>query len=225
MGFVTDSAKLADMPATLPIFPLGGVLLLPRGRLPLNVFEPRYLAMVEDALASPDRMIGIIQPTEKERGGKPQGLYPIGCAGRLVSWSETDDGRFLIQLAGVARFAVGDEISTMRGYRRIRPDFSGFEADFAEPVEGGFDRQRLLAGLKAYFAAEGLEGDWESIAQAPDDRIVGTLAMLCPFSSEEKQSLLECATLAERAKAMTGFCEARAAEARGNSAPPGSKPH
>ena len=225
MGFATASARLADMPATLPIFPLGGVLLLPRGRLPLNIFEPRYLAMVEDALASPDRLIGIIQPTEKERGGKPQALYPVGCAGRLVSWSETDDGRFLIQLAGIARFSVGEEISTMRGYRRIRPDFSAFEADFAEAPEGGFDRLRLLAGLKAYFAAEGLEGDWDSISQAPDERIVGTLAMLCPFSAEEKQSLLECATLAERAKAMTGICEARAAQARGQSAPPGGKLH
>jgi Lon protease-like protein len=216
---------LGDMPATIPIFPLSGVLLLPRGRLPLNIFEPRYLAMIEDALGTADKLIGMIQPTEKEHQGKTQALYPVGCAGRLVSWSETDDGRFLIQLAGIARFSIADEIPTMRGYRRVRPDFESFAADFDEPAGGGFDRKRLLAGLKAYFAAEGLQGDWESIAQAPDDRIVGTLAMLCPFSPEEKQSLLECATLAERAKAMTGFCEARAAAATGGGAPPGSKPH
>lgn len=212
----------ADMPATLPIFPLSGVLLLPRGRLPLNIFEPRYLAMVEDALASHDKLIGIIQPTEKEPNGRPQALYPIGCAGRLVGWSETDDGRYLIQLAGVARFDLGEEIATMRGYRRIRADFSRFEADFREPERGGFDRKRLLSGLKAYFAAEELEGDWESISQAPDERIVSTLAMLCPFTAEEKQSLLECTTLAERAKAMTGFCEARAAA--GSPDPSGGKP-
>ncbi|MBL8831232.1 MAG: LON peptidase substrate-binding domain-containing protein, partial [Rhodospirillales bacterium] len=102
---------LADMPATLPVFPLTGVLLLPRGKLPLNIFEPRYLAMVEDVLASPDKLIGMIQPTEKERKGVPQPLYPVGCAGRITSWSETDDGRFLIQLSGVARFAIGEEIA------------------------------------------------------------------------------------------------------------------
>ncbi|MCZ8311949.1 MAG: LON peptidase substrate-binding domain-containing protein [Magnetospirillum sp.] len=231
MAVTLARTGLGDMPATLPIFPLSGVLLLPRGRLPLNVFEPRYLAMVEDALASHDKLIGIIQPTEKEPSGRPQALYPIGCAGRLVSWSETDDGRYLIQLAGIARFELGDEIATMRGYRRVRPDFSRFEADFREPERGGFDRKRLLAGLKAYFAAEGLEGDWDSISQAPDERIVSTLAMLCPFTAEEKQSLLECTTLAERAKAMTGFCEARAAAAASGSSdpsggkPPGSKLH
>ncbi len=213
---------LADMPATLPVFPLSGVLLLPRGKLPLNIFEPRYLAMVEDALASPDKLIGMIQPTEKERKGHAQALYPVGCAGRITSWSETEDGRFLIQLSGIARFAIGEEISTMRGYRRFRPDFARYAADFEADAAGGFDRKRLLAALKAFFAAEGLEGDWNSIEQASDERIVSTLAMLCPFNAEEKQSLLECATLADRAKAMTGFCEARAG---GSEPPPGTLKH
>ena len=152
---------LADMPATLPVFPLTGVLLLPRGKLPLNVFEPRYLAMVEDVLGTPDKLIGMIQPTEKERKGAVQPLYPVGCAGRITSWSETDDGRFLIQLSGIARFGLGEEISTMRGYRRFRPDFQRFAGDFDVPDSGGFDRKRLLAGLKAFFAAEGLQGDWD----------------------------------------------------------------
>ncbi|MBI1245756.1 MAG: peptidase S16 [Alphaproteobacteria bacterium] len=202
---------IADMPAALPVFPLPGVLLLPRGRLPLNIFEPRYLAMVEDALARPDKLIGMIQPTEKERKGKAQPLYPVGCAGRITSWSETEDGRFLIQLTGIARFDIGAEIPSTRGYRMFDPDFGRFADDFGEPPPGGFDRVRLLAALKAFFSAEGLQGDWDSIEQAPDERIVNTLAMLCPFSPEEKQGLLECATLAERAKAMTGFCEARTA--------------
>jgi Lon protease-like protein len=213
---------LPEMPATLPVFPLSGVLLLPRGKLPLNIFEPRYLAMVEDALASPDKLIGMLQPTEKERSGRAQALYPVGCAGRITSWSETEDGRFLIQLTGVARFALGEEIATMRGYRRFKPDFAPYAADFEPSDAGGFDRARLLAGLKAFFAAEGLQGDWDSIEQADDERIVSTLAMLCPFSAEEKQSLLECATLADRAKAMTGFCEARAA---GGEPPPGALRH
>jgi Lon protease-like protein len=213
---------LPDMPATLPVFPLTGVLLLPRGKLPLNIFEPRYLAMVEDALASPDKLIGMIQPTEKERKGHVQPLYPVGCAGRITSWSETEDGRFLIQLSGIARFTLGEEIATMRGYRRFRPDFNAYAADFDTDESGGFDRKRLIAALKAFFAAEGLEGDWASIEQASDERIISTLAMLCPFNAEEKQSLLECATLADRAKAMTGFCEARAG---GNEPPPGALRH
>ncbi|MBL8833995.1 MAG: LON peptidase substrate-binding domain-containing protein [Rhodospirillales bacterium] len=213
---------LSDMPATLPVFPLTGVLLLPRGRLPLNVFEPRYLAMVEDVLGTQDKLIGMIQPTEKERKGAAQPLYPVGCAGRITSWSETEDGRFLIQLSGIARFAIGEEIATTRGYRRFRPDFGRFAADFEAPDSGGFDRKRLLAALKAFFAAEGLQGDWESIEQANDERIVNTLAMLCPFSAEEKQGLLECATLADRAKAMTGFCEARTG---GGEPPPGALRH
>jgi Lon protease-like protein len=211
---------IADMPAALPVFPLAGVLLLPRGRLPLNIFEPRYLAMVEDALARPDKLVGMIQPTEKERKGKVQPLYPVGCAGRITSWSETEDGRYLIQLTGIARFDLGAEIPSTRGYRMFAPDFGRFAGDFGEPPPGGFDRARLIAALKAFFSAEGLQGDWDSIEHAPDERIVNTLAMLCPFSPEEKQGLLECATLAERAKAMTGFCEARTA----GGTPPGDAP-
>jgi len=213
---------IADMPAALPVFPLSGVLLLPRGKLPLNIFEPRYLAMIEDALARPDKLIGMIQPTEKERKGKVQPLFPVGCAGRITSWSETEDGRYLIQLTGIARFDIGAEIPTTRGYRMFDPDFGRFASDFEEPPPGGFDRVRLVGALKAFFAAEGLEGDWNSIEQAPDERIVNTLAMLCPFSPDEKQSLLECATRAERAKAMTGFCEARAA---GGTPPPDAPRH
>lgn len=200
----------ADLPATVPIFPLQGALLLPRGKLPLNIFEPRYLAMIDDALASADKLIGMVQPLTKETRAAAQAVYPIGCAGRIASWSETEDGRYLISLTGVVRFRIEDEISTTRGYRRVRADFAGYEADFVEPEDGMFDRKRLIAGLKAYFAAEGLQGDWGTIESAPDERLVNTIAMLCPFTPEEKQTLLESAGLAERAKAMIGIVEARA---------------
>lgn len=201
--------SLAEMPATLPIFPLQGVLLLPRGKLPLNVFEPRYLAMVEDALATRDKLIGMVQPLAKESRATAQPIYPVGCAGRIVSWSETDDGRFLISLTGICRFAAGEEIATARGYRRVKADFDAYGADFGTPAEGAFDRKRLLAGLRGYFKAEGLQADWPTIDSAPDERLVNTIAMLCPFEPEEKQTLLESAGLAERAKAMIGIVEAR----------------
>lgn len=209
-GRVSGKLSLAEMPATLPIFPLQGVLLLPRGKLPLNIFEPRYLAMVEDALATRDKLIGMIQPQAKETRASTQAVYPVGCAGRIASWSETDDGRFLISLTGICRFAVGEEIATARGYRRVKADFDAYAADFETPDDGGFDRKRLLAGLRGYFQAEGLQADWPTIDSAPDERLVNTIAMLCPFAPEEKQTLLESAGLAERAKAMIGIVEARA---------------
>ena len=209
-GRVSGKLSLAEMPATLPIFPLQGVLLLPRGKLPLNIFEPRYLAMVEDALATRDKLIGMIQPLAKETRASTQAVYPVGCAGRIASWSETDDGRFLISLTGICRFAVGEEIATARGYRRVKADFDAYAADFETPDDGGFDRKRLLAALRGYFQAEGLQADWPTIDSAPDERLVNTIAMLCPFAPEEKQTLLESAGLAERAKAMIGIVEARA---------------
>lgn len=200
----------SDMPATLPIFPLQGVLLLPRGKMPLNIFEPRYLAMIEDALATRDKLIGMVQPLAKETRASTQPIHAVGCAGRITTWSETDDGRYLISLTGVCRFAVGEEIATARGYRRVKADFDAYAADFETAPDGDIDRKRLLAGLRAYFKAEGLQADWETIETAPDERLINTIAMLCPFAPEEKQTLLESAGLAERAKAMIGIVEARA---------------
>jgi Lon protease-like protein len=209
-GRVSGRLAPADMPGTLPIFPLQGVLLLPRGKLPLNIFEPRYLAMVEDALATRDKLIGMVQPLAKETRASTQPVYPVGCAGRITTWSETDDGRFLISLTGVCRFAVGEEIATARGYRRVKADFDAYAGDFETAGDGAFDRKRLLAGLRGYFAAEGLQADWDTIESAPDERLVTTIAMLCPFAPTEKQTLLESPGLAERAKAMIGIVEARA---------------
>jgi Lon protease-like protein len=199
--------SLTDLPKTIPVFPLSGVLLLPHGKLPLNIFEPRYLAMTEDALASSDRLIGMIQPTEAERPDKPPELYSVGCTGRIGSFSETDDGRYLITLTGVCRFTIFEEIATMRGYRRVVPDFARWQADL-EPAGGArVERERLLAALKGYFARNAMSADWSAINDSPDDRLVTTLAMFCPFEPQEKQALLESETLAERTATLVALLE------------------
>jgi Lon protease-like protein len=199
--------SLTDLPSTIPVFPLPGVLLLPGGTLPLNIFEPRYLAMTEDAIATPDRLIGMIQPTEPELGNRPPALYSVGCAGRIASFSETDDGRYLITLSGVCRFSVSEEVATMRGYRRVVPDFARWQADLAEAPRAPIERGRLLAALKSYFARNSMSADWNAITESPDDRLVTTLSMFCPFEPQEKQALLECETLAERARALIALLE------------------
>ncbi len=200
-------ATLADLPATIPVFPLPGVLLLPRGRLPLNIFEPRYLAMIDDALGTRDRLIGMIQPTEPETEGRRPSLYGTGCAGRVVSMSETDDGRYLITLQGVCRFAIESEVATDRGYRRVVPDFARWAADLERDVTTIADRARLIGALKTYFRVNNIEADWDGIEQTPDDKLLTTLAMVCPFEPTEKQALLECRTGAERAATMTALLE------------------
>jgi Lon protease-like protein len=199
--------SLADLPKTIPVFPLPGVLLLPHGKLPLNIFEPRYLAMTEDALASPDRLIGMIQPTESEQPDKPPALYSVGCAGRIGSFSETDDGRYLITLTGICRFTVSEEIATMRGYRRVVPEFARWQADLQQADEASLERGRLLAALKGFFARNAMSADWDAINGTPDDRLVTTLAMFCPFEPQEKQALLESGTLAERAATLIALLE------------------
>ena len=184
-----------------PVFPLTGALLLPGGKLPLNIFEPRYLAMVEDALAG-GRVIGMIQP-EPGRPATPTGpaLYGVGCLGRLSSFSETEDGRYLITLNGLWRFRLAGEAEMRRGYRRVHGDFAPFRAvDTAPPPEAvAFDRDALLAALRAYFQTRGFDANWDAIGEMPDDALVSTLAMACPFDPAEKQALLEAPTLADRA--------------------------
>ena len=145
------STQFSDLPATLPVFPLGGVLLLPFGRLPLNIFETRYLIMTDDALGA-DRLIGVIQPTESDAGlqTKPS-LYKTGCAGRITAFSETDDGRYLVTLLGICRFDIDQEIDSMRGYRRIMPDWQPYESDISPPGKLDFNKKRLIQALKDYF--------------------------------------------------------------------------
>ena len=197
---MTDSPD--EFPQHLAIFPLNGALLLPGGRLPLHIFEPRYVAMVEDALAS-GRAFGMIQ---EDGGGQDEdrALYRVGCLGRISSFSETDDGRYLVTLTGVIRFDVVRELVMQRGYRRVVADYSRFTADLAARPDADSlrDREALLGALRDYFQARGFEANWDAIEQMPDDLLVVTLAMVCPFEPAEKQALLEARTPADRAQAL-----------------------
>ncbi len=195
-----NAPRLDELPTEFPIFPLSGALLLPHGKLPLNVFERRYLAMIEDALSA-GRVIGMIQPDEL-RPATPSGpaLYKVGCLGRLSSFSETDDGRVLVTLTGVIRFAVKVELELHRGYRRVRGDLARFRTDLeADPAPDSIDREGMLDALRAYFTARGFDANWEAINEMPDDALVTTLAMVCPFDPAEKQALLEASGIAGRA--------------------------
>src|SRR5262245_5439138 len=166
------------LPSIIPIFPLTGVLLLPRGRLPLNIFEPRYLAMTRDALAG-ERLIGMVQPSDRRVAGDNPPVYPTGCAGRITSFSETDDRRFLITLTGISRFRVREELPLLEGYRRVVPDWHEFAGDLRTEDEPGFDRDRLLRGLRAYFQHHQMQADWDAITAVPGERLVTSIAMIC----------------------------------------------
>jgi len=194
-----------DLPDCLRVFPLSGALLLPGGRLPLNIFEPRYLNMVNDSIAS-DRLIGMIQTLEEERAAAQPEIYQTGCVGRIISFSETEDGRYLITLGGLIRFDVVSELPEKDGFRQVQPRYSRFRADLDEPkddLEGEIDRAGLLGALRDYFDCRGIQGDWDAIEETPDGQLVTSLAMICPFAPSEKQALLEAMTLPERAETMT----------------------
>jgi len=182
-----------DLPAEIPIFPLGGALLLPGGRLPLNIFEPRYLAMVEDSLAA-GRLFGMVQTDASLPKTAAGAIYRVGCLGRLSSFSEAEDERLLITLAGVIRFRVVEEAPGRRGYRRAAVDYAGFLADLtADGPPQAIDRAALLSALRPYFRARGIEANWEAVEGTGDGMLVTTLCMLCPFEIPEKQALLEAA--------------------------------
>jgi hypothetical protein len=201
--FLPDFAVLPD---SLPIFPLTGVLLLPRGRLPLNIFEPRYLAMTNDALAGA-RLIGMVQPVDGsgQTGLTPGGpadrppIYPVGCAGRITAFNETEDGRILLSLTGLIRFRVAEELEGRNGYRRVRPDWTPFRADLAAD-ELSIDRAPLLGALEGFLRRRSMEADMQGLQEISDEALVTTLAMGCPFAPNEKQLLLECTGAAERAE-------------------------
>ena len=196
----------AALPAILPIFPLTGVLLLPRGRLPLNIFEPRYLAMTHDALAG-ERLIGMVQPSDPAAPGGNPPVYPTGCAGRITSFSETEDGRYLITLTGISRFRIGEELPMLDGYRRVVPQWGEFTRDLAGEDETSFDRDRLLRGLKGYFQQHQISADWDAVTAVPGERLVTSIAMICPFDPSEKQALLEAPDLDERARLLMAIIE------------------
>ncbi|MCC5989682.1 MAG: LON peptidase substrate-binding domain-containing protein [Pararhodobacter sp.] len=199
--------KAADLPETLSIFPLPGALLLPRARLPLHIFEPRYLAMLEDCMKTRERLIGMIQPREVP-GSAEKRLHAIGCAGRLTAFSETEDGRYMITLTGVSRFRVVSEVEGFVPYRRVKASWQGFEADLG-PAEkdAGLERDRFMALLERYFATVELSTDWESLKQADDELLVNALSMLCPFAPEERQALLEAPSLATRRETLVTLME------------------
>jgi Lon protease-like protein len=199
-----------QLPRTIPVFPLAEVLLLPRGRLPLNIFERRYLAMVEDALAA-DRMIGMIQPLEPAGTDRTPDLYNTGCAGRICRFEETEDGRYLIALSGVCRFTVVEELAPVSAYRRVQADWSDFLGDLDPVPDSGLDRGRLLSALRGYFDVHGIEADWDALREAPDERLITCLSMICPFGASEKQALLEARDLAVRTEVLMALIEMGAA--------------
>lgn len=187
-----------DLPAVVPVFPLPCALLLPHAELPLNIFEPRYLAMIDHALRG-DRLIGMIQPTEE--GADVPKLFPIGCAGRITGFVETGDGRYQITLSGVARFRAGAEQATGEPFRSVAADFSEFADDLVPRAEqdAAVDRETLFAALRGYAARHSLNIDWESVRKAPSEALVNALSMMSPFGIGEKQALLEAKTISERA--------------------------
>jgi Lon protease-like protein len=197
----------ADLPDTIPVFPLPGALLLPRARLPLHIFEPRYLAMIEDTMKTQHRLIGMIQPYEGPDDSKKR-LHHIGCAGRLSAFSETEDGRYMITLNGISRFRVLKEIEGFPPYRRCEVSWDGFARDLG-PTEKdpGLNRERFLELLGRFFDDQSLKTDWDSLQEADDELLINSLSMLCPFDPEDKQALLEAPTLETRRETLVTLIE------------------
>ena len=202
--------KTTDLPAAIPVFPLGGALLFPRASLPLNIFEPRYLSMVDAALAG-HRLIGMIQLAglaQTGAGDESHLLASVGCAGRITSFQETDDGRYLIVLTGVSRFRVSEEITQGHPYRYVRADWSPYALDLSEtPALDDNMRGRLFAALKAYMTRGEMRADWSTIEETPLDALINSLSAACPFTNPEKQALLESRTLADRCAALITLLE------------------
>src|SRR5438132_1729754 len=198
-----------DLPDVIPVFPLAGALLLPRGQMPLNIFEPRYLAMVDDALRSGLRLIGMIQPDPAHPGSEDApGLYKIGCVGRITQLAETGDGRYLIELTGVTRFRIADEPSVLTPYRQCRVDYYPFADDLvARKGEDAVDRDALLKALAGFLKANKLNADWEGIEKAPNEALVNALAMMSPYGPAEKQAMLEAPDLKSRAEILVALTE------------------
>ncbi|MFP3944869.1 MAG: LON peptidase substrate-binding domain-containing protein [Alphaproteobacteria bacterium] len=196
--------SIDDLPSTIPLFPLAGALLLPRTNLPLNIFEPRYLKMVDDALAA-ERLIGMIMPRVEEDEDR---LFPTGCAGRITAFSETDDGRYLITLTGVSRFRLRRELETDTPYRRAEADWTPFAGDLSPDAHArDVDRSRLLSALRLYLDRNDLEADWNSIDAAPTEGLVNALASIAPVETAEKQALLEAPSIADRAEVLVTLIE------------------
>ena len=197
----------SDCPDVIPVFPLPGALLLPRGQMPLNIFEPRYIAMIDDALKA-GRVVGMIQPDADGVPAHAPKLYRVGCAGRITQFAETGDGRYLITLVGIARFRVEEELATTTAYRQCRVSYESFAADFlARAGEDEVDRPGVLRALRGFVEANDVKIDWRGIDEAPNEALVNALCMMSPFGPREKQALLEAPDLKTRAEALIALTE------------------
>ena len=195
-----------DMPDVIPVFPLPGALLLPRAKLPLHIFEPRFLSMIEDCMKTSSRLIGMVQPYQA-RNGETR-LHSIGCAGRLNQFSETEDGRYMVTLSGVSRYRIGAEVDGFTPYRRFETSWTGFEGDLAKSEKDpGFRRQTFFKLLERYFENRGLSTDWETLKDADDELLINSLSMLLEFESEDKQALLEAPSLMTRRETLITLIE------------------
>ncbi len=212
----------ADLPQQIPVFPLRGVILLPRAVLPLSIYESRYLAMLEDVVAG-ERIVGIVQPERSESEeesppGKDVSLRPIGCAGRLTAFQELDDDRVLVTVTGVSRFGLVSERATEKPYRIFEVDYDRFSEDFQEGSgEDRVDRSNLLRVLKNYLEAHKLRADWRAILSAPSEYLVNSLSVVCPYGPEEKQALLEAKDLKTRAEVLVALAEMELASSESGS--------
>lgn len=218
MGMNAVYSGPEDCPAVIPLFPLAGALLLPRGQMPLNIFEPRYLSMIDDALRT-HRVIGMIQPeTENGRQSQVPPLLQVGCVGRITQFAETGDDRYVITLTGVSRFRLEEELSVTTPYRQGRVGYGDFVVDFeARAGEGEVDRAGLLKALRSFAKANELKIDWKGVNEAPNEALVNALSMMCPFGPREKQALLEAPSLKSRAEVLVAITEIELA--RGGSDP------
>ena len=204
--------KISDLPDLLPVFPLKSVIVLPRATLPLNVFEPRYLTMVDDVLGN-DRIVGIIQPEMADEAdqspiGSEISLRSVGCAGRITAFQETDDGRMLITLSGVCRFELRQEVESDDPYRLFQADYSKFSSDLEKGTgEDEVNRDHLLTVLRTYLKINELNADWQSIDKSSNEFLVNTLSMISPYGPAEKQALLEAPTLSDRSEVLVALAE------------------
>src|SRR5438067_5461666 len=211
-----------ELPEIIPVFPLPGALLLPRGQMPLNIFEPRYLAMVDDALRDGHRLIGMIQPdTAHSRDPERPALFRVGCVGRITQLAESGDGRYILELTGVSRFEVIQEMEVLTAYRQCKVDYFRFVDDFtARKGEDEVDREALLAVLTDFLKANDLKVDWEGVESAPNEALVNALAMMSPYGVPEKQAMLEAPDLKTRAEILIAVTQMDLAKKRTSGDPP-----
>ncbi|WP_456621501.1 MULTISPECIES: LON peptidase substrate-binding domain-containing protein [unclassified Bradyrhizobium] len=213
----------ADLPEIIPVFPLPGALLLPRGQMPLNIFEPRYLAMVDDCLRDGHRLIGMIQPdiAHSPKNSDKPALFRVGCVGRITQLAESGDGRYILELTGVARFKVVEELEVLTAYRQCKVDFFTFADDFTARVgEDEVNREALLVALADFLKANNLKVDWEGVESAPNEALVNALAMMSPYGPAEKQAMLEAPDLKTRAEILIAVTEMDLAKKRTSGDPP-----